>query len=82
MTENINEFLKKNKVKEGDIVEIAGKKGNLMKGTIIPSKENVLALKLENGYNVGISQEKIKSVKKIGSGKKVGKAKTVEIKKA
>ena len=27
MTENINEFLKKNKVKEGDIVEIAEKTG-------------------------------------------------------
>ncbi len=81
MTKNINEFLKKNKVKEGDIVEITEEKGNVMKGTIIPSKENVLALKLENGYNVGISSEKIKSVKKTGAGKTVGKAKTVEIKK-
>ncbi len=81
MTKDINQFLKKNKVKEGDIVEIAEGKDNLMKGTIIPSKENILALKLGNGYNVGISLEKIKSIKKIGSGKKVGKAKTVEIKK-
>ncbi len=80
MTKNIDSFLKKHSLKEGDVVEITEKKGNSIKGTIIPSKEKILALKLENGYNAGISLEKIKNAKKIGSGKKVGKAKTVEIK--
>jgi len=74
-------FLKKHCLEEGDIVEVRSGKA-VLKGTIIPSaEENILALKLENGYNVGIDLGKISSVKKIGSGKKVGKAKAVEFQK-
>jgi len=78
----IDSFLKKNKLEEGSLIELETKEKERMKGTIIPSTgEGLLTLKLENGYNVGISPEKIAHVKKIGAGKKVGKAKAIEIKK-
>jgi len=82
MAESTQSFMKKHALKEGDIAEIAEEKGNALKGTIIPSAdEKLLALKLENGYNVGISIEKISSVKKLGAGKPVGKAIASEIRK-
>ncbi len=82
MTSNLQQFLKKHGLKEGDIAEISEKKGSSMKGTIIPStKENILSLKLDNGYNVGVLIEKIASAKKTGSGKQVGKAKLIKRKK-
>lgn len=82
MAESAQPFMKKHALREGDVVEIGEEKGNAMKGTIIPSADKkLLALKLENGYNVGISIEKITSAKKLGAGKAVGKAKVVEIKK-
>ncbi len=74
-------FLEKRGLKEGDLVELE-EEGQLFKGTIIPSTdENRLALKLENGYNVGIAIAKIKSVKKAGSGKKVGKPTVAKVQK-
>src|SRR3989338_873758 len=82
MAESTQSFMKKHALKEGDVVEIAEEKGNALKGTIIPSAgEKLLALKLENGYNVGISIEKIASAKKLGAGKAVGKAAVSEIRK-
>jgi glutamyl-tRNA(Gln) amidotransferase subunit D len=82
MAEKALSFMEKNALKEGDLVEISEKRGSPMKGTIIPSAgQELLALKLENGYNVGISIEKIFSVKKLGEGKAVGKAKPAEAKK-
>lgn len=78
MPEKLLSFLKKHSVKEGDLVEVSEEKGEGMKGTIIPSTNEItLTLKLENGYNVGISLEKIKKIRKIKAGKGVGKSKPV-----
>ena len=78
---DLKPFLKKNKLKEGDIVEI--RKGESeFSGTIVPSKDpKVLSLKLNSGYNTGITITKDLKVKKIGEGKKVGKAKPAKTKK-
>jgi len=75
------QFLKKHKIAEGNLVEIE-KTGQKLVGNVIPSKEKeILVLKLQTGYNVGVKVSEIKSVKKIDEGKKVGKAKTIELKK-
>jgi glutamyl-tRNA(Gln) amidotransferase subunit D len=75
----IKEFLKKNKLKESDFVQLQAGESTL-EGYIIPSREeNILMLKLKNGYNAGIEISKIKSIKKIGESKSVAKAATVTI---
>lgn len=75
------DLLKKFALKEGDFVKVSSPKQNFS-GTIIPSTdETVLALKLDSGYNVGISAKEVKEIKKVSEGKSVGKAKTLEIKK-
>ena len=55
----------------GDVVEIRTEKA-LYKGTIMPrhefSREDILILKLENGYNMGISLKNILSVSLIEKG--------------
>ena len=68
------QFLKKNKLKEADIVAVdLGEKR--LTGTVVPSKKaSVLALKLDSGYNTGIRLANIKAIEKIGEGKKVSKA--------
>jgi glutamyl-tRNA(Gln) amidotransferase subunit D len=76
----IEEFYKKNKVKEGALVEFDFN-DTKVKGTIIPSNDETLMLKLSSGYNAGFTTTEIKNVKVIGESKAVGKAKTVEIKK-
>jgi len=82
MAQALDSFLKKHKLKEGDIAEILAEKAEKVRGTVIPSKnKKVLALKLDNGYNVGIAVEKLKAVKKVSAGKKVGKAPVKEVKK-
>ena len=58
---------KKGDFKEGDIVKIKTDKDEFH-GTIIPShEENIVLLKLDSGYNIGVEKSKIKSVKKEGS---------------
>lgn len=74
------QFYKKNSLKEGALVEFAYGDTKI-KGTIIPSNDETLMLKLDTGYNAGFETEKIKSIKKIGEAKAVGKAKTIEVKK-
>ncbi len=70
---NISEFLKKAKLKEGDIV-CAEQGKEVFEGTLIPSTEkNLLALKLKNGYNALLELKGLK-VKKVGEGEKVSKA--------
>ena len=50
----VEEFLKKNGLKEGDIIEVRKEK-QFFRGTILPaSNQNILTLKLESGYNAGI----------------------------
>jgi glutamyl-tRNA(Gln) amidotransferase subunit D len=74
------EFLKKHRLKEGDVVEFRAEE-QLLRGTIVPPKsDSILALKLENGYNTGIELGKIKGVKKLGSGKGVGKPPAASVK--
>src|SRR3989344_2578192 len=75
------EFLKKNKLEEGQYVKIL--RGNEeFKGNIIPgeSKEKeIIRLKLDSGYNVGIKASSDLKVEKLEGSKKVGKAK-IEVK--
>jgi glutamyl-tRNA(Gln) amidotransferase subunit D len=76
----LSEFYKKNSVKEGDSIEFDFE-GNKVKGTIIPSNEDILMIKLSSGYNAGFDLTKLKGIKKSGETKVVGKAKTIEIQK-
>lgn len=78
---NCREFLKKNRLEEGNIVK-AEKAGQSFEGTIVPStNEKILALKLKSGYNAGMKIDSDLKIKKIGEGQKVGKAKTIKIEK-
>ncbi|MAG22357.1 MAG: Glu-tRNA(Gln) amidotransferase GatDE subunit D [Candidatus Diapherotrites archaeon] len=78
---DLKSFLKKNKLKKGDIVEVIKGKASI-KGTIVPSKDpKLISLKLNSGYNTGIIIDTSINVKKIGVGKEVGKAKTIKFKK-
>ena len=68
------DFLKKHNLQVGDTIEIT-KDGTRIKGIIMPTysrSDDILVLKLDNGYNVGISVENISEVKLIEKGK--GKA--------
>ncbi len=79
---NWKEFLKKHKLEEGQLVKIIEGKEEY-KGSILPSTEEdkeILRLKLNSGYNVGLKiTEKLK-VEKLEGTQKVGKAKTEKIK--
>jgi len=73
-------FMKKHKLKEGDLVEISHK-GPKSKGYIIPSlNTSLLKLKLNTGYNQSIALKDINGVKKFPASKKVGKGKRVTVK--
>ena len=76
----IQEFYKKNKLNEGKLVEFDFFKTKVL-GTIIPSKDDTLMIKLTSGYNAGFSLNEIKNIKNLGESKKVGKTKKIEIKK-
>ena len=59
------------KQKPGDLVEIE-LKDEKISGILMPSlKEDFVVVKLDNGYNIGISRKKIKSIKKKKGGKKL-----------
>lgn len=78
---NLESFLRKNKLREGNIAEVKRGKTTL-RGTIVPSKDHaILVLKLGSGYNVGIKFGEISEIKKAGEGKIVGKARTASPKK-
>jgi glutamyl-tRNA(Gln) amidotransferase subunit D len=63
------EMLKRFNVKVGDLVYIETKQGNYS-ATILPRYEysapGRIVAKLENGYNIGVSIDKIKSIKRAG----------------
>src|SRR6185503_8883825 len=76
----VQAFLKKNKLQEGNQVEI--KQGNLtLTGNILPSHNDILDIKLKTGYDTGIKISSISSIQKIGEGKKVQKAEAKEFQK-
>ncbi|MBN1940791.1 MAG: Glu-tRNA(Gln) amidotransferase subunit GatD [Candidatus Diapherotrites archaeon] len=73
-------FLKKQGLKESDLVELVSEKQTFI-GTILPSNEkNTVFLKLKSGYNIGIETSKISSIKKLSAGQKVAKAKQETVK--
>ncbi len=76
----ISEFLKKNKLSEGKLIEFEFNK-NKISGTIIPSLDENLIIKLDSGYNAGFNINEIKNIKILKENKKVGKASKIEIKK-
>jgi len=61
-------FLEKFNVSVGDYVKISLEDGRDLKGIIMPkhiySKEDILVVKLDNGYNVGIKINRIKEIEK------------------
>ena len=61
-------ILKKFNLEENDEIELKLKSGRILKGVVLPSQK-YLTLKLDSGYNVGISSNKISSVKKLGKRK-------------
>ncbi len=69
---SLESFLKKHKLSVGDRVRVTTGKGKT-EGTIIPSTNGFLDLKLDSGYNVGIELGKINSLEKLGREKSVGK---------
>ena len=70
-----NSFMKKHKLKDGDLISI-NTDNETYEGYLIPNKNfSVLALKLKSGYNIGV---KIKNIKKVL--KKHGSKKSWEIK--
>ena len=66
------DFLKKFNLHEGDTIELT-KNGVILKGIIMPSyssSDDILVIKLDNGYNIGISVDSISEVKLIKRGEK------------
>lgn len=63
--ENINSLLEKTKI--GEIINICLKDDTTIIGRLMPryeyGKEDHIVIKLQNGYNVGLKIEKIKSIK-------------------
>ncbi len=54
----LQKLFKKEKISIGDLIEVDGKKGTLMPKSV--GDENVIILKLDTGYNIGIEGNKIK----------------------
>jgi len=75
-SEQVQSFLKKNKIKVGDEVRLVKDKF-FYEGILMPRIElgdkNCLVLKLKNGYNIGIKFEKGVKIKKIRAVLNVGK---------
>ncbi len=76
----LKEFLRKNKLSEGDKIQFAFK-DEIVKGTIIPNTSKKLFLKLDSGYNAGFNSKEVKKIVKLGESKKVGKTQKIEIQK-
>jgi glutamyl-tRNA(Gln) amidotransferase subunit D len=76
----LEEFYKKNKLKEGNLIEITFENEKIS-GTIIPTNSKMLTLKFSTGYNAGFDIKKIKNVKILGQSKSVGKIEKQKIKK-
>lgn len=78
-SKKIENFLKKNGISVGDRIKANTEKGDF-EGLLMPriqGGEDILVLKLDNGYNIGIKFEtsKIKLVEKAKPGKAEAKVK-------
>jgi glutamyl-tRNA(Gln) amidotransferase subunit D len=76
----LKDFMKKNNFENGTIIgfEFGNK---FIEGTVIPSRDNILMLKLDSGYNAGFDFKKIKNLKIFGKSKGVGKPANILIEK-
>jgi len=66
-SEDIRETLKEKNIETGDLIEVNGKKGQLMPKPESGDSE-ILVLKLDNGYNIGLEPEEIELVEKREAG--------------
>jgi glutamyl-tRNA(Gln) amidotransferase subunit D len=82
-SKKILEVLKSKRIEIGDMVRITKGK-ETYEGILMPRIElgdqNSLTVKLESGYNVGLSFDKSAAIKKLGKGKKLGVVPKVKIK--
>src|SRR5438874_9319748 len=66
--------LRKSKARIGSIIRITSKSGEAFEGTLIPRSEysdhTHIVLKMKNGYNIGISLDRTKTLEVIGEGEK------------
>jgi glutamyl-tRNA(Gln) amidotransferase subunit D len=83
-SEQVQSFLKKNKIKVGDEIRLVKNK-KIYEGILMPRIElgdrNCLVLKLKNGYNIGIKFEKGVKTKKIKTAWKIVERKEKKVKK-
>ncbi|BCU71171.1 Glu-tRNA(Gln) amidotransferase subunit GatD [Stygiolobus caldivivus] len=66
------DFLKRYNLQEGDTIEII-KNGLRIRGIIMPSyssTDDILVLKLDNGYNIGITVDSINEIRVLQKGRK------------
>ena len=72
----LDKMLKKKKVEVGDDVRVTKEK-NTYAGTIMPKSEasdpNILLIKLENGYNIGLDYNSKTKIEKLGTKSKLEK---------
>ena len=72
-SDELQKLFKKNKIELGDRVSFSSKEISV-EGELMPSTEagdkNVIVVKLDNGYNIGIAFTKDKIVKRLGDGTK------------
>lgn len=61
-------------LESGHQVELTLTNQTTLLGTVVQSKDNVVQLKLKNGYNVGIRLDHIKSIQVLATGMNVSKA--------
>src|SRR5207249_10585990 len=66
--------LRKSKAEIGSIIRLTSKSGEMFEGTLIPrseySDQTHVALKMKNGYNIGISLDRTEKLAVIGQGEK------------
>ncbi len=72
-SEKVNALLQKKGVSIGNVIKVHTEKADF-EGTLMPRPDlgdnNILVIKLENGYNIGIHISRIKDIEKLGSEKK------------
>ena len=66
--------LRKSQAKIGSVIRLTSKSGEAFEGTLVPRSEysdlTHIVLKMKNGYNIGISLDRTKTLEVIGEGEK------------